>query len=257
MTRVAIVTGGTGGIGLAVVKQLINIGTKVMAVDLSIDNLPTDIAALQGEGSLSVHRGDISRPDTVESVIAATKQQFGRIDILVNVAGGAGTRRSHQIEEVDVEDWDHVIEINLKSTFLMCRAAIPMMRENGFGRIVNFSSVSAEGETGAPTTVTGRLPYATAKAALIGFTKQLAKDVGADGITVNALLPGLIVGPRGTRIREKFESLPEGTRARLRSNWPLGRPGAPEEVASAVTFLCSDGASYISGTALPVDGAFL
>lgn len=257
MTRVAIVTGGTGGIGLAVVKQLNSIGTKVMIVDLNIDNLPTDVAALQEEGNIAVHHGDISLPDTVGSVITATMRQFGRIDILVNVAGGAGTRRSHQIEEVEVEDWDHVIEINLKSTFLMCRAAIPVMRKNGFGRIINFSSVSAEGEKGAPTTVTGRLPYATAKAALIGFTKQLAKDVGVDGITVNALLPGLIVGPRGTRIRENYEGLPEDTRARLQSNWPLGRPGAPEEVASAVTFLCSDGASYISGTALPVDGAFL
>lgn len=257
MRRVAIVTGGAGGIGSAVVDRLIRADVNVAVVDINVGSAPPGMAAARDEGRLALLSADVSKPDAVDAVIDQTLKAFGRIDILVNAAGGAGAKRSHQIDEVEIEDWDRIIETNLKSTFLMCRAVVPLMRAQKTGRIVNFSSVSAEGEKGKPTTVTGRLPYATAKAGLIGFTKQLAKDVGMDGITVNALLPGLIVGPRGTRIRDAFENLPDETRAQMRGNWPIGRPGDPDEVAAAVEFLCSESASYISGTALPVDGAYL
>lgn len=123
---------------------------------------------------------------------------FGRIDALVNIAGGAGPVRAYQVDEFSEPVWQHVMDLNVTSTFLCCRAVVPVMRRQRYGRIVVLSSIIAHGEKGPPTTVAARLPYATAKAALLGFTSQLAKDVGADGITVNALVPGLIIGEPGS-----------------------------------------------------------
>jgi NAD(P)-dependent dehydrogenase (short-subunit alcohol dehydrogenase family) len=147
--------------------------------------------------------------------------------------------------------------LNVTSTFLFSQAVMAGMRQRGFGRIVNFSSILAYGEKGPPTTVPGRLAYATAKAALIGLTSQLAKDVGKDGVTVNCIVPGLILGQPGTRVRGRFDALPDSDRARMLEGYPSGRAGTSEDVAAAVAFLVSEGAGYISGVALPVDGAYL
>jgi NAD(P)-dependent dehydrogenase (short-subunit alcohol dehydrogenase family) len=133
---------------------------------------------------------------------------------------------------------------------------VPMMRKQGRGRIVVFSSVIADGEKGPLTTVTGRLPYATAKAALLGFTSQLAKDLAEFGVTVNALMPGLILGEQGTRIRDKFDNLEPEQKKALLSGYPGGRPGTGDQVATAVQFLLSEGAAFTSGVALPIDGAY-
>jgi NAD(P)-dependent dehydrogenase (short-subunit alcohol dehydrogenase family) len=130
------------------------------------------------------------------------------------------------------------------------------MRKQRRGRIVLFSSIIADGEKGPLTTVTGRLPYATAKAALLGFTSQLAKDLAEVGITVNALMPGLILGAQGTRIRTRFDNLAPDQQAALLSGYPGGRPGTGDEVAAAIAFLLSESASFISGVALPIDGAY-
>jgi NAD(P)-dependent dehydrogenase (short-subunit alcohol dehydrogenase family) len=131
------------------------------------------------------------------------------------------------------------------------------MRARGHGRIVNFSSTVARGRKGPVTTQGARLAYATAKAALLGFTAQLAKDEAPHGITVNALMPSLILAEQGSRIRERFEALPEAARAAMLRDFPTGRAGEAEEVAAVVGFLCSAAASYVSGVGLPVDGAFL
>ena len=130
------------------------------------------------------------------------------------------------------------------------------MRKRRRGRIVVFSSVIADGEKGPLTTVTGRLPYATAKAALLGFTSQLAKDLAEFGITVNALMPGLILGEQGTRIRDKFDNLAPEQQKALLGGYPGGRPGTGDEVAAAVEYLLSEAAAFTSGIALPVDGAY-
>jgi NAD(P)-dependent dehydrogenase (short-subunit alcohol dehydrogenase family) len=147
--------------------------------------------------------------------------------------------------------------LNVTSSFLFSQAAVPEMKRLGFGRIVNFSSILAFGEKGPPTTVPGRLAYATAKAALIGFTAQLAKDVAKDGISVNCIIPGLILGKPGTRVRGRFDALPQEDRARMLDGYPSGRAGTSEDVAAAVGFLISESAGYVSGVALPVDGAYL
>ena len=143
---------------------------------------------------------------TIDAVSRAN-ERFGGVYALVHIAGGAGPKRARDIEDFQLQDWAHVIDLNLTSAFLAARAAVPLMRPQRRGRIVLFSSIIADGENGPLTTVTGRLPYATAKAALLGFTSQLAKDLAEWGITVNALMPGLILGEQGTRIRDRFDRL--------------------------------------------------
>jgi NAD(P)-dependent dehydrogenase (short-subunit alcohol dehydrogenase family) len=183
-------------------------------------------------------------------------ERFGTIYGLVHVAGGAGPKRARDIEDFALAEWAHVIDLNLTSAFLAARAAVPLMRKLGRGRIVLFSSIIADGEKGPLTTVTGRLPYATAKAALLGFTKQLAKDLAEADITVNALMPGLILGEQGTRIRDRFDRLAPDERAALLGGYPAGKPGSGDDVAAAVAYLLSAEARFVSGVALPVDGAY-
>src|SRR5262249_50868027 len=173
--------------------------------------------------------------------------RYGSPYALVHVAGGAGPKRARNIEDFQLAEWSHVIDLNLTSAFLAARAVVPLMRKQRRGRIVVFSSVIARGEKGPLTTVTGRLPYATAKAALLGFTSQLAKDLIEDGITVNALMPGLILGEQGTRIRDKFDNLAPEEKQLLLGGYPGGRPGSGDEIAAAVDYLLSEAAGFTSG----------
>ena len=229
---------------------------NVLVVDKDPDQLG-QIAARFSKDKVVKFACDATDPDGVERAADLAKSHFGRIDALVNIAGGAGPVRVGEIEKIDINTWDHVIDLNIKSTFLFCRAVVPTMRAQGYGRIVNFSSIIAKGEKGPPTTVAARLPYATAKAALLGFTSQLAKDLAPHGITVNALLPGLILGDKGTRIRDRFDALPADQKSAMIAAYPIGRAGEANEVAAAVEFLISEAASYITGSELAIDGAYL
>ena len=198
----------------------------VFVIDADEGSLDSVLSDLRGVSDrLDGCRANVIEEQEVAAAIDRAVTRFGSPYALVHVAGGAGPKRARNIEDFQRSEWSHVIDLNLTSAFLAARAVVPMMREQRRGRIVVFSSVIANGEKGPLTTVTGRLPYATAKAALLGFTSQLAKDLIEFGITVNALMPGLILGEQGTRIRDKFDNLePEQKRALL-GGYPGGRPG--------------------------------
>jgi NAD(P)-dependent dehydrogenase (short-subunit alcohol dehydrogenase family) len=256
-TATAIVTGGAGGIGKATARRLLDKGLSVFIVDIDQKSLD---AVLSEFGTVSSRLdgccADVIDERQVAQAVNRAVERFGNIYALVHVAGGAGPKRARDIEDFQLREWAHVIDLNLTSAFLVARAVVPLMRKQREGRIVVFSSIIADGEKGPLTTVTGRLPYATAKAALLGFTSQLAKDLAEFGITVNALMPGLILGEQGTRIRDKFDNLPSEQRAAMLSGYPGGKPGTGDNVAAAVEFLLSEQAGFISGVALPVDGAY-
>lgn len=256
MQRSAIVTGAAGAIGRATVGKLAASGFSILLVDRDEEALQEVIGEIAAV-SVHSHVADVTRPPDVKAAVDKAVSAFGMVDTLINIAGGGGPRRTMGIEDIDLELWNHVMALNVTSTFLFSQAVMAGMRQRGFGRIVNFSSILAFGEKGPPTTVPGRLAYATAKAALIGLTSQLAKDVGKDGITVNCIVPGLILGQPGTRVRARFDALPDSERARMLEGYPSGRAGTSEDVAAAVGFLVSEAAGYISGIALPVDGAYL
>src|ERR671912_751420 len=254
--KAAIVTGGAGGIGKATVRRLLDSGLSVFVVDANqgaLDALRSEFAG--SADRLEVWRADVTDESQTIDAVSRANERFGGIYALVHIAGGAGPKRARDIEEFQLEDWTHVIDLNLTSAFLAARAAVPLMRAQRRGRIVLFSSIIADGEKGPLTTVTGRLPYATAKAALLGFTSQLAKDLAEWGITVNALMPGLILGDQGTRIRDRFDRLEPQEQAAMLHRHPAGKPGSGDDIAAVVDFLLSDSAGFISGVALPVDGA--
>lgn len=253
----AIVTGASGGIGMATCRLLSGQGFTIFMVDIVPTALDEAVDALRREGCrVDGLAADATRPEDVQAAVAAAEAQ-GRIDVLVNLVGGSGPRPVRRIEDMDDATWQQVIALNLTSAFLFSRAVVPGMRTRGHGRIINCSSIMAQGRRGPVTTQGARLAYATAKAALLGFTAQLAKDEVRHGITVNAILPSLILATKGSRIRDRFESLsPEAREAMLR-DYPIGRPGEAEEVAAAIGFLASRAASYVSGVGLPVDAAML
>ena len=251
----AIVTGAAGGIGYAAAKQLASQGFSVFMVDLDEAELRRACEQVQATGATAVaHVADVSSTAQVNAAVEAALA-CGRLNALVNVAGGSGPKPVRDIEGIDDSDWDFVIDLNLKSVFLFCRAVMPHMRAQRYGRIVNTSSSYARGRKGPVTTQGTRLAYAAAKAGIIGFGAQLAKDVADCGITVNTVVPALTLGEAGSRIRARFEKLPDAARNNVLSELPMGRPAEAHEVAAAIGFLASESASYVSGIALPVDGA--
>ena len=240
--KVALVTGGGRDIGRAVSLRLASEGARVV-VNYANDGAAAEATAdeiRQAGGAAIVHRADVTKADQVDALIAAGVDAFGaRIDILVNLAGGMVARRT--IDEMDEAFYDQVMDLNLKSAFLVTRSARPLMREGS--TIITVSSLAGR-DGGGP----GAILYATAKGALMTFTRGLAKELGPEGIRVNAVCPGLI----GTSFHDIF-SRPEGRKATA-DKTPLRREGAPEEVAATIAYLASDDASFLTGVNLDING---
>jgi 3-oxoacyl-[acyl-carrier protein] reductase len=238
--KVAIVTGGSRGIGRAVALQLGRQGADVAFIDRAaclIDDHTKEDVEKMGRRSVCVG-GDVTDPASCAETVEETLREFGRIDILVN---NAGITRDDLAMRMSDQAWADVLNVNLTGAFYMARAVLrPMIRQRS-GRIINMSSVS--GQMGNA----GQANYSASKAGLIGLTKALAREVASRGITVNAVAPGFVT-------TELTEGLPDNVKDAIKGATPLGRFATPDEIAYAVTFLASDEAAYITGQVLGVDG---
>ncbi len=240
--KVAVVTGGTRGIGYAVVKAFLEEGASVALFGSRQETVDKALASLKAENANAAVIGlspDLSDYAAVEKAMAEVKAHFGRIDILAN---NAGVSAREPIYNYDPAAFDKVIALNVNSVFYCTKAVVPYMKEQGGGAIVNTSSmVSLYGQPSGCS-------YPASKFAVNGMTKSLARELGKDNIRVNAVLPGV------TRT-DMVAALPAEMVARVSATIPLGRVGEPEEVANAFVFLASDKASYVTGALLSVDGA--
>ena len=235
-SRTALVTGAARGIGLAIARRLAADGLRVALLDL--DPAVKDAAQAVGGEALSLV-ADVTRAADVDAAVGRVIDAWGRLDVLVNNAGITG--RSFPIWELTDDDWRRVIDVDLTSVFLCCRAAVRAMLAQGAGRIVNIASIA--GKEGNPTLV----PYSSAKAGVIGLTKALAKEVATRGILVNAVAPAVI----RTALLEQME---RSTVDLLVSKIPMGRVGTPEEVAALVAWLASDECSFSTGAVYDLSG---
>ncbi len=238
--KIAVVTGASRGIGRGIALELAKRGAAlVVNYNASADAANEVVAQVEGMGGKALAvKADVSQEADADALIKAAVDAYGRIDILVN---NAGTTRDNVIMLMKAEDFDTVIQTNLRSTWLVSKAAVRSMMRKRYGRIVNITSIS--GIMGNA----GQTNYSASKAGIIGLTKALAREVASRGITVNAVAPGFV-------LTDLTSGLPEELTKKLNENIPLGRWGTIEDVAQATAFLASDEAAYITGHILSVDG---
>ena len=241
--RVALVTGAAMGIGAAISRQLAARGYTVVVADINLDAAHTTAAALQADGHrASALRMDVGNPASIADAFAAIERDHGRCDVLVNNAGIANTV---SFLDFPVDTWQQTININVTGVLVAGQHAARLMLRHKWGRIINISSISGI-RAGA-----GRTAYGTSKAAVIGLTRQMAIELAEHGITVNSVAPG----PVDTPMTQALHS--DATRESYYRLVPMRRYGSTDEIASAVSFLAGDDASYITGHVIPVDGGFV
>jgi len=245
MSRVAIVTGAARGIGAATAQRLAQDGFAVAVLDLKADDCADTVAAIESAGGKALAVGaDVSDAEQVQAAVDRIAAELGPPVVLVN---NAGVTRDNLLFKMSDADWDVVMNVHLRGSFLMSRAAQKHMIEAGWGRIVNLSSTSALGNR-------GQANYSTAKAGLQGFTKTLAIELGKFGVTANSIAPGFIqtemTKATAERIGEEWESYVAKRAAAI----PVARAGIPEDIAHTVSFFVSEGAGFISGQVVYVAG---
>lgn len=241
--RVAIVTGGSRGIGRAIALGLGSAGaTVIVNYNRSADAAEAIVAEIVAAGGKAeALQADISDATQAEAIVKHAKDTYGKLDILVN---NAGMTRDNLIARMKVEDFDAVLNTNLRSAWVMSKAASRIMMRARYGRIINITSVS--GIAGQA----GQTNYSASKAGLIGLTKSLAREVATRGVTVNAVAPGFIA-------TDMTKDLPADVTEQVNAQIPMGRWGQPEDIAAAVAFLAGEKASYITGAVLSVDGGLV
>ncbi len=237
--QVVIVTGGARGIGKAICEAFAKRGANIAVVDLMDEEAVKTADELKALGVESISiKCDVSKSEDVKEMFNTVVEKLGGVDILVN---NAGITRDTLVLRMKEEEWDAVIDVNLKSAFLCSKEALKLMAKKRFGRIINISSIVAF--TGNP----GQVNYSASKAALLGLTKTIAKEYASRGITCNAVAPGFIT-------TAMTEALPDNIKEEMLKNIPLRRFGSPEDVANAVVFLASTEAGYITGQVIHVNG---
>jgi len=235
MSRVALVTGGTRGIGEAICLALKDAGYTVVATYAGNDEAAQKFAADTG---IAVYKFDVGNYEVCQAEVAKIESEVGPVEVLIN---NAGITRDGTMHKMTFEQWNQVIQTNLTSCFNMCHAVLDGMRERGFGRIVNIGSIN--GQAGQY----GQVNYAAAKSGIHGFTKALAQEGAARGITVNAIAPGYIA-------TEMVRAVPENVLEKIVARIPVGRLGEASEIARGVVFLTSEDAGFITGSTLSING---
>lgn len=234
--RVAVVTGGLGGLGTEICRQLTQAGRRVVAVDLSARGGER----AESDNAISFEPADVSDFDNCQALIERIEVQHGSVDILVNAAG---VTRDTSLRKMDPRHWHELMRVNLDGVFNMCRHVVEGMSTRGFGRIINISSVN--GQTGQ----FGQTNYSAAKAGVHGFGMALARETARKGVTVNTVSPGYCDTPMVAAVSDEI-------RQQIIADIPVGRLGAPADIARAVVFLSADDAGYITGANLPVNGGY-
>jgi len=244
-TRTAIVTGSARGIGAAIAERLARDGLAVAVLDLDEGACQTVVDNIAGAGGRALAVGcDVSDEDSVTAAVAQVAAELGSPTVLVN---NAGVLRDNLLFKMSLDDWDTVMGVHLRGSFLMTRAAQKYMTEAKFGRIVNLSSTSAQGNR-------GQVNYSAAKAGLQGFTKTLAIELGKFGVTANAIAPGFIVTDMTKATAERIGVDFDEFQQMAAKEIPVQRVGRPDDIANAASFFCSEAAGFVSGQVLYVAG---
>jgi NAD(P)-dependent dehydrogenase (short-subunit alcohol dehydrogenase family) len=242
--KVAVVTGGGRGIGRAIATRLAVAGADLIVAD--IDGVQAEKTAEEFSKkyrkSISIQL-DVTQEKSADALVRIALEEFGKVDILVN---NAGIMFRTRILDISLDEWNNTLLVNLTGPFLLTKAVLPLMKQNGYGRIVNISS-----SAGRSVSTLGGAHYTASKTALLGFTRAVAKEVASFGITVNAVCPGLMDTQmvRDTTTKEELENFV--------NSFPIQRIGLPEEVGDLVVFLCSERASYITGASIDINGGDL